>query len=144
MRRVIVFLGLAMAAVAPAHAGDPAPPATEAPAASVDLTAIKRMLVGTWQNNADTGFTRQFNADGTMTDRYEGDDSATIHGTWIVRKGNSFPADLRGHKPPPDAVFLQLMQNGDGILLQLAALDPQAMRVVNIMSGRDTLFLRLK
>jgi hypothetical protein len=142
MRRVIVGLSLALALYAPAYAADPAPTPVAAPV--IDLAAVKRTLTGTWQNSADTRFTRQFNADGTVIDRYEGDDSATIHGTWIVVKGDSFPLDRRGQKPPPDAVFLQLMQNGDGILLQIAALDPQTLRVVNIISGRDTLFLRLK
>ena len=38
---------------------------------------------GTWKSKEDTKFTREFNADGTVTDRYEGDASATMTGTYM-------------------------------------------------------------
>jgi len=41
-------------------------------------------LSGTWRSKEDTRFIRVFNVDGTITDRYEGDDSATVSGTWNV------------------------------------------------------------
>ena len=39
---------------------------------------------GTWKSNEDAKFTREFNADGTVTDRYEGDAGATANGTWTT------------------------------------------------------------
>lgn len=39
-------------------------------------------LSGTWRSKDDSRFVREFGADGTVTDRYEGDDSATIRGSW--------------------------------------------------------------
>ena len=38
---------------------------------------------GTWKSKEDAKFTREFNADGTVTDRYEGDASATMTGTYM-------------------------------------------------------------
>lgn len=39
-------------------------------------------LAGTWQSTDDAKFTREFSADGTVTDRYDGDASATMSGTY--------------------------------------------------------------
>src|SRR3989338_9817743 len=38
--------------------------------------------VGKWQSTGDAKFTREFREDGTVTDTYEGDASATANGTW--------------------------------------------------------------
>jgi hypothetical protein len=35
-----------------------------------------------WKSNSDPKFTREFMVDGTVYDRYEGDDSATTKSTW--------------------------------------------------------------
>ena len=39
-------------------------------------------IVGEWRSTDDANFTRQFNPDGTYTDSYEGDASATSNGIW--------------------------------------------------------------
>lgn len=41
-------------------------------------------LSGTWRSKEDARFVRVFTSDGTITDRYEGEDSATVTGTWSV------------------------------------------------------------
>lgn len=41
-------------------------------------------LVSTWQSNQDEKFKREFMADGKVTDRYEGQASATASGTWTT------------------------------------------------------------
>lgn len=41
-------------------------------------------LSGTWRSKEDARFVRVFTTDGVVTDRYEGDDSATVSGTWSV------------------------------------------------------------
>ncbi|HEY4516328.1 MAG TPA: hypothetical protein VJG64_00075 [Candidatus Paceibacterota bacterium] len=38
---------------------------------------------GTWKSKEDAKFTREFFADGTVRDRYEGDASATMTGTYM-------------------------------------------------------------
>ena len=39
-------------------------------------------LSGTWQSKDDARFVRAFSADGSVVDSYEGDDTATIRGSW--------------------------------------------------------------
>lgn len=39
---------------------------------------------GTWKSKEDAKFTREFKADGTITDKYEGDSSATETGTYTT------------------------------------------------------------
>lgn len=51
-------------------------------AGSIELSAMD--LSGTWRSKQDARFIRVFTTDGTVTDRYEGDDSATVTGTWSV------------------------------------------------------------
>lgn len=58
---------------AAAEPGDPAINADENTAAA---------LPGTWQSTEDARFIRIFDANGTVTDRYEGDDDVTTSGTW--------------------------------------------------------------
>lgn len=41
-------------------------------------------MAGTWKADDDAKATREFSLDGTVTDRYEGDASATDTGTWEV------------------------------------------------------------
>ncbi|HEY0979745.1 MAG TPA: hypothetical protein VGE23_02810 [Candidatus Paceibacterota bacterium] len=41
-------------------------------------------LAGTWKSTQDARFVRVFGADGTVIDRYEGDDSATVTGSWSI------------------------------------------------------------
>ncbi|HEY4488093.1 MAG TPA: hypothetical protein VJB97_01075 [Candidatus Paceibacterota bacterium] len=42
------------------------------------------MMTGKWQSKEDAKFTREFKADGSIVDTYEGDASATMTGTWVV------------------------------------------------------------
>lgn len=41
-------------------------------------------MSGTWQSKEDAKFVREFRADGTFVDSYEGDASASMSGTWQV------------------------------------------------------------
>lgn len=42
------------------------------------------MMSGTWQSNSDAKFTREFRADGVVYDRYKGDATAGVGGSWEV------------------------------------------------------------
>lgn len=39
-------------------------------------------IAGTWVSTTDSQFVRTINADGTVVDTYEGDEAATMTGTW--------------------------------------------------------------
>ncbi len=60
----------------------PEPAAESASGGSIEQSAMD--LSGTWISKQDARFVRVFTTDGTITDRYEGDDSATVRGTWNV------------------------------------------------------------
>ena len=53
---------------------------TQNPQANVSPEAGR--AVGKWKSTEDAKFTREFRVDGTVTDMYEGDASATANGTW--------------------------------------------------------------
>lgn len=67
----------------------PAQQAIEQPTgemAGEDVSTVQSSvdLSGTWRSKEDARFVRVFTTDGTVTDRYEGDDNATVTGTWSV------------------------------------------------------------
>jgi hypothetical protein len=41
-------------------------------------------ITGAWRSADDARFVREFRADGTVEDRYEGDEGATVSGAWNV------------------------------------------------------------
>lgn len=53
-------------------------------------------MIGVWQSSDDSKFTREFKADGTVVDRYEGDDLATAMGTWMIVDPTKEPSDALG------------------------------------------------
>lgn len=59
-------------------------PTEEAAGADVGTVQSAMDLAGTWRSKEDARFVRVFNVDGTIIDRYEGDESATATGTWNV------------------------------------------------------------
>lgn len=59
-------------------------PAAENGDAAGSTVQTSMDLSGTWRSKEDARFVRVFTTDGTVTDRYEGDDSATVTGTWNV------------------------------------------------------------
>lgn len=65
----------------------PGPQNTEQNATSTSEAAGKPLaeqMSGNWKSNADAKFTREIRQDGVMIDRYEGDASAGINGSWSV------------------------------------------------------------
>lgn len=48
------------------------------------IAEAEASVVGEWESTEDANFTREFRADGSVVDRYEGDDAATVTGTWEV------------------------------------------------------------
>lgn len=75
----------------PPQLSDTQTPATEE---RPSATTIANSIDGTWQSVDDTRFTRSFSANGTVTDRYEGNDDATISGHYEL-DGDHVPAQVR-------------------------------------------------
>ncbi len=139
MRVLLAALGLLVAVAWPALAADPAPQP-----APITLDQIHRLMTGTWQNTADTRFTRQLNADGTSVDRYEGDESATSVGTWKLFEGTALPRELAARKVPAEGLYMTLAEHGDLYLFAVTAVAPQAMEMINIDRRQALRFERLK
>lgn len=141
-----ILMAAVLALTGPALAAEPAAPTSPAPAATqtVSLDQLRQMLLGTWQRDDETAFTRELATGGTVIDRFEGDDTATTRGTWQLVKGDALLPDRAGHKPPADSVFLQLSQNGEQALFNVVAVNAQAMQVIDIGSGKTFRFSRLK
>lgn len=115
-------------------------PATQ----QVTLDQIRQLMIGTWQNLADTGFTRQFNPDGSSVDRAEGDDSATSAGTWTLISGAALPPQLAARRLPAEGVYVTLSEHDDFYLFALVQIDAQSMQMVNIDRNLKLSFARLK
>lgn len=56
--------------------------AASAPHSDSSTAAIAQTLIGAWRSDGNSRFTRTFGADGTVTDRFEGDESATTKAKW--------------------------------------------------------------
>lgn len=82
----LVILGLILALSRRAEAPAPVVPIVtdEGPAPELGAEGELSLLDGTWQSTADAKFIREFNADGGVTDRYEGDPGATAAGSWTI------------------------------------------------------------
>ncbi|MFA7309760.1 MAG: hypothetical protein WC050_02540 [Candidatus Paceibacterota bacterium] len=66
------------------ESGPVAQNATSTPFPSDSLAPNDQYMVGAWTSIDDANFTRTFNADGTVTDAYKGDESATETGTYTT------------------------------------------------------------
>lgn len=53
-----------------------------APRVNVSIAEIRAALIGTWQSTEDKKFIREFFADGSIKDGYEGNSNAESVGTW--------------------------------------------------------------
>jgi len=136
MRKAGFVLALLFAGLAQAFA---------APAPQPTLDDVRSLMVGTWQNADDTRFSRELDAGGRSTDRYDGDPSATSHGMWSVFTGAAAPAALAGYKFTPNGFYLVLQQqNGDVLLFQLTAASLASMEMVYLARGDTQRFVRLK
>src|SRR5215472_15963544 len=119
----------------PAQAAQPAPP---------DLAVVRVALAGTWQSTDDTKFTRELDADGRATDRYEGDESATATGRWLLFFGGTAPVGITTRKLEPNVVYLLLEENGDRLLFALAAMNRSELKMIYLERGNLLSFVRLK
>jgi hypothetical protein len=129
-------LALALLFAFPASAADAAKPP--------DLATLQPAVVGTWQSLDDPKFTRELAADGKVVDRYEGDESATGRGHWLMFLGSAPPPGTTGRAFQKDVVYLRIDENGDVLLFALAGLSRSDMKMVYLERGNLMSFVRLK
>ncbi len=70
------------------------PSTTEGTQDAATAVEIQNGVEGNWRSADDARFTRSFNADGTITDRYEGMEDATVNGRWELNSDH-MPGQVR-------------------------------------------------
>ncbi len=60
------------------------PKAGDEKKAPPQTATTETMMLGTWKSSSDPKFTREIRGDGVIIDRYEGDASAGVNGSWKI------------------------------------------------------------
>lgn len=88
---------------------------------------ICQNIAGLWQSAEDPAFTRTFNVDGTVTDHYRGDPSATSVGTWsIFTSANPDPAL---DTVVPGVIYLEIESNEDKIFFSIVRINDNELQL---------------
>lgn len=92
------------------------PDETKEVAVATDPKATETLtsLVGVWKSKDDSKFTREFTAEGTIIDRYEGGDSATSNGTFTVFTSTMEIPDGVTFELEADDAYIRAIMDGEG------------------------------
>ncbi len=94
-------------------------PQTETTQTQAKMSPEAGRAVGKWKSTEDAKFTREFREDGTVTDMYEGQASATVNGTWYqVVNVSVEPVTLPA---VGDATLLKLVLDGEAFYFAISA-----------------------
>lgn len=99
-------------------------------------------MVGVWQSVQDSKFTREFQEDGTVIDRYEGDDSATVEGSWYLFM---YPTDERvPFTIQPGVQYLRITMPEEVLYFSVTKVDAADLELVYLGVGDTLQFIRLQ
>ncbi len=102
---------------------------------------------GTWKSKEDPKFTRTFEANGTVTDRYEGDASATMSGTYMVVDPLKEPAGALGNVPATSLSGMTVLKttwpDGNIMYFGVQSLTEANLNLVNL-NGRGNILMFTK
>jgi hypothetical protein len=133
---IVPAIALALCGAAPADVTPPSQP---------QIAAVTQALVGVWQSIDDTRFSREFRADGTAIDRYDGDPDGSQSGAWLLFAGGAPPPELVGHRTfVAKGVYLEIRENGDTMLFGITAVGRSALQMINIDRGNTLSFNRIQ
>lgn len=98
---------------------------------------------GTWKSREDAKFTREFSADGMVTDRYQGDASATMTGTYMIVDPLKEPEGALGNVPVASLAGMTILRttwpNGDIMYFGVLVLTNTELQLSNISGRGNTL-----
>ena len=100
-------------------------------------------MIGTWQNNGDTRFTRELDANGRAFDRVLGEEGDTVPGTWALFVGNAPPKKFANAKLDPGGIFLEIDRDGDAYLYQLVRVSRSDMQMIDLEQKLMIVYTRL-
>jgi hypothetical protein len=105
---------------------------------------VSESIVGTWQDTTDAKFSREFKADGTAVDSYEG--KKVSSGTWVAfTKAN--PPEMLGIPLEESTVYIQMTMAGtqaDKLNFKVAKLTPDELQLVYMDRGGVLMFKSVK
>lgn len=103
--------------------------------------AVQENIIGIWRSTQDPKFVREFKADGSAVDSYEG--SADVKGTWRVFSAQD-PIDVK-FLLEPDAAYIQITDDSSGLLhFKVGKLTPEELELVYMDRGGVLLFERVQ
>lgn len=105
--------------------------------------AVEDGLVGKWQSNEDSKFTREFKNDGTVVDGYEG--TVPTQGKWAVFSDKN-PIDV-AFSLEPNTTYVQIVFNNDSsqaLNFKVVKLTPEELDLIYMDRGGSLSFKRLK
>lgn len=150
--KIVVGLATVIALVAVAYyvytnATVPTVPAMQAAPSTVTAqlptTQVSAAIVGKWRSNDDAKFTREFKSDGTVTDAYEGDDSATTVGEWSLFTSANADAGFPG-TIAAGVMYLQMTTQYEAMFFTVLNVDAEGLQLSYVDRGNTLAFTRVK
>lgn len=117
-------------------------PTQEATGGGSLATSEAKALIGTWRSTEDSKFTREFRVDGSVIDKYEGDEKATSTGIWyhiIYPERESF--EFSG---PIGATFIKLAFDGEPFYFEVSDRTENSLTLIYLTRGNLLHFTRVK
>ncbi|MBI5456472.1 hypothetical protein HY969_01905 [Candidatus Kaiserbacteria bacterium] len=107
-----------------------------------ESAAIAANIVGTWKSTDDAKFSRTFLADGTVIDKYEGNEDATTEGMWKTFMGT----DAENAPAPLDegVVYLKITMPEEVLFLSIPKLTADALEMMYLSGGETLKFTRVR
>jgi hypothetical protein len=95
--------------------------------------SIEESLVGLWESTDDEKFTREFEADGTSTDRYEGDELATFVGEWVTfNDPSSEPVEIPVIE---GATYLRILSGEETLYFTVSEITEDSLQLIYLDRG---------
>ncbi len=93
---------------------------------------VTEALVGKWRSVDDPRFMREFMANGTVVDSYEGYPEATISGTWFVYTDATAPDNLMFEA---QGTYVQIIADGQAYNFGVAGIDEATLDLIYMELG---------
>lgn len=104
--------------------------------------AVARDIVGTWKSTDDAKFTREFAADSTVVDTYQGDEAATMQGMWKVftnQDGEAAPFPLQ-----EGMVYLRISTPEEVLFFTIPKISPDSLELTYLGGGGTLRLTRIR
>jgi len=103
--------------------------------------AVKENIVGVWQSTDDGSFVREFKADGTVIDTYDGEPSATQKDTWTIFTKENPDKEFLGVLED-NTVYIKMKAASGNLYFRLLKLTPEVLELVHLDRGNTLHFVR--